>query len=75
MPWQMDLFATVGSQQFHLSFVDDGAEYVDMEIRSESKPLAAQRHSVSRDAIMRRFKTGADPTIDEIVRQYLSGAA
>jgi hypothetical protein len=73
MGQQMDLIASIGEQRYTVRFIDDDTEYVDMEISSDSpKPLAAQRHRVKREAMMRRLETGEDQTIDEIVHRYLS---
>jgi hypothetical protein len=76
MSRQFELFASIGERRYCLRCLDDGAKYLDIELESESpSPLPAQRHRVARDAFMRRLDTGADPTIDEIVRKYLDGAA
>jgi hypothetical protein len=72
----MDLFGSIGDRHYTLHFVDDNTDYVELEISSDSpKPLPAECHRVARAAIMCRFETGADPTVDEIVKQYLHGAA
>jgi hypothetical protein len=59
MAQQKELFASFGSRCYSLRFVDDDAQYVEIEIASDlPTPLPAQRHRVIRDSVLNRFEHG-----------------